>query len=65
MACGACSNENAFKAAFFHYRSRERGGLDVDFTQEEHDSAMINQPPGASKLAILSFHGKILQDRFN
>jgi 4-aminobutyrate aminotransferase/(S)-3-amino-2-methylpropionate transaminase len=55
MACGSCSNENAFKAVFFWYRKKQRGGK--DFTQEELDSCMNNLPPGSPPLAILSFHG--------
>lgn len=48
---------------FIAYRRRERGE-NVDFTQEERDSCLINQPPGAPKLSILSFtnsfHGRTL-----
>ncbi|KAJ8946955.1 hypothetical protein NQ314_008756 [Rhamnusium bicolor] len=32
-------------------------GEDVDFTDVEKESCVINQPPGAPKLSILSFHG--------
>ncbi|XP_060530029.1 4-aminobutyrate aminotransferase, mitochondrial isoform X2 [Cylas formicarius] len=56
MMCGSCSNENAYKALFIHYRGRERGE-DVDFSELEKTSCMINQPPGAPKLTLLSFHG--------
>ena len=28
MACGTCSNENAFKAAFFKYMKKQRGGVE-------------------------------------
>ncbi|CAH1971975.1 unnamed protein product [Acanthoscelides obtectus] len=63
MMCGACANENAFKSAFIAYRTRERGGSS-DFNKEELESCMKNQPPGAPKLAVLSFtdafHGRSL-----
>lgn len=54
MACGSCSNENAYKAIFMLYRQKQRGG---DFTPEEISSCMINQAPGSPDLSILSFHG--------
>ncbi|KAJ8968861.1 hypothetical protein NQ317_016784, partial [Molorchus minor] len=56
MMCGSCSNENAYKAMFITYRKHQRGEK-VDFTQEEMASCMINKPPGAPNLSILSFHG--------
>ncbi|KAK1242568.1 hypothetical protein MKX08_005380 [Trichoderma sp. CBMAI-0020] len=60
---GSDANETAFKAAFIYRRQLERGGPDVEFTQEELDSAMNNQSPGASSLSILSFktafHGRL------
>ncbi|VEN60633.1 unnamed protein product [Callosobruchus maculatus] len=63
MMCGACANENAFKSAFIAYRTRERNGSS-DFSNEELQSCMKNQPPGAPKLAVLSFadafHGRSL-----
>lgn len=55
MMCGSCSNENAFKLMHFKHMEKERGGR--DFTKEERDSCMINQPPGTPDLAVLSFHG--------
>lgn len=55
MMCGSCANENAMKNIFIAYRKRERG--DKSFTDEERSSSVINQPPGAPKLSILSFHG--------
>ncbi|CAB3363893.1 Hypothetical predicted protein [Cloeon dipterum] len=54
MACGSCSNENAYKAIFMWYRGKQRG---VDFSPEEISSCMVNQPPGSPDLSILSFHG--------
>ncbi|KAL7788309.1 aminotransferase class-III domain-containing protein [Trichoderma ceciliae] len=60
---GSDANETAFKAAFIYRRQLERGGPDVEFTQEELDSAMNNQAPGSSSLSILSFktafHGRL------
>uniref|UniRef100_A0A0A9YM18 (S)-3-amino-2-methylpropionate transaminase n=1 Tax=Lygus hesperus TaxID=30085 RepID=A0A0A9YM18_LYGHE len=55
MMCGSCSNENAYKMMFMNYMKKKRGG--DDFTKEEMDSCMINMPPGAPKLSILSFKG--------
>lgn len=56
MMCGSCSNENAYKNLFISYRRKQRGE-NVDFTAEEKSSCLLNQPPGAPKLSILSFHG--------
>ena len=53
---GSCSNENAFKAMYFWYRTKERGGAE-DFTQEELDSSMKNVAPGCPSYALLSFDG--------
>ncbi|XP_022667073.1 4-aminobutyrate aminotransferase, mitochondrial-like isoform X2 [Varroa jacobsoni] len=55
MACGSCSNENAFKAVFISYMARKRGGKPP--TQEELISSKYNKAPGAPKLSILSFDG--------
>ena len=41
MACGSCSNENAFKTIFMWYRSKERG--QSAFSKEELETCMINQ----------------------
>lgn len=56
MMCGSCSNENAFKNIFLWY-CKNRRGINVEFTEEEKTSCMINLPPGSPKLSILSFHG--------
>ncbi|CAG4909963.1 unnamed protein product [Colias eurytheme] len=56
MMCGSCSNENAYKAIFMWYRTKQRGGK-TDFTPEELASCMVNQQPGAPKMSILSFKG--------
>uniref|UniRef100_A0A8D2I3B3 4-aminobutyrate aminotransferase n=1 Tax=Urocitellus parryii TaxID=9999 RepID=A0A8D2I3B3_UROPR len=55
MACGSCSNENAFKTIFMWYRSKERGQR--SFSREELDTCMINQAPGCPDYSILSFMG--------
>lgn len=55
MMCGSCSNENAFKSIFIWYQNKLRGT--TDFTEDEMNSCMINMPPGAPKLSILSFKG--------
>ncbi|KAF2084683.1 gamma-aminobutyric acid transaminase [Saccharata proteae CBS 121410] len=60
---GSDANELAFKAAFMWKRRMERGGPEVEFTEEEMSSAMNNQTPGAPQLSILSFkkgfHGRL------
>nr|CAH7737123.1 unnamed protein product [Callosobruchus chinensis] len=56
MMCGSCSNENAYKAIFIAYRKHQRGE-NVDFSELEMTSCMVNQPPGAPNLSLLSFHG--------
>lgn len=60
---GSDANELAYKAAFMWKRRQERGGPDVEFTQEEMQSAMNNSLPGSPQLSILSFkaafHGRL------
>lgn len=56
MMCGSCSNENAYKNMFIAYRKKQRGE-NVEFTEEEEKSCLLNRPPGAPRLSILSFHG--------
>lgn len=60
---GSDANELAYKAAFMWKRRQERGGPDVEFTQEEMASSMNNQKPGSPELSILSFktafHGRL------
>uniref|UniRef100_A0A8C5VV98 4-aminobutyrate aminotransferase, mitochondrial n=1 Tax=Microcebus murinus TaxID=30608 RepID=A0A8C5VV98_MICMU len=46
MACGSCSNENAFKTIFMWYRSKERGQR--GFSKEELETCMINQASAPS-----------------
>ncbi|KAL9053914.1 MAG: hypothetical protein Q9162_004487 [Coniocarpon cinnabarinum] len=60
---GSDANEIAYKAAFMWKRRQERGGGDIDFTQEEMMSSMRNEQPGSPDLSILSFatgfHGRL------
>lgn len=61
---GSDANETAYKAAFMYRRQRDRGGPAVEFTEEELESSMNNQAPGAAQqLSILSFktgfHGRL------
>lgn len=60
--CGSCSNENAFKAAFMAYATREKKG-EATFTPEELGSCMRNAAPGSPQYTILSFnagfHGRL------
>ncbi|KAK7791902.1 hypothetical protein R5R35_005425 [Gryllus longicercus] len=56
MMCGSCSNENAYKTIFIWYRRVQRGE-NIDFTRVEQESCMVNQPPGAPDLSLMSFHG--------
>ncbi|XP_017034176.1 4-aminobutyrate aminotransferase, mitochondrial [Drosophila kikkawai] len=55
MMCGSCSNENAYKSIFIWYQNKLRGNTPL--TEQEKTSCMINIPPGAPKLSILSFKG--------
>lgn len=60
---GSDANETAYKAAFMWKRQQQRGGPNVEFTEEEMDSSMVNHAPGAAQLSILSFksafHGRL------
>jgi 4-aminobutyrate aminotransferase/(S)-3-amino-2-methylpropionate transaminase len=60
---GSDANETAYKAAFMWKRQQQRGGANVEFTEEEISSSMNNQSPGAPQLSILSFktafHGRL------
>ncbi|CAH1273270.1 ABAT [Branchiostoma lanceolatum] len=55
MACGTCANENAYKAVFIWYRTKQRGGSMP--SKEDLESCMRDMPPGSPKLSILSFQG--------
>nr|CCA18593.1 4aminobutyrate aminotransferase putative [Albugo laibachii Nc14]CCA20550.1 4aminobutyrate aminotransferase putative [Albugo laibachii Nc14] len=60
--CGSCSNENAYKAAFIWFQTKQRGGKAP--SANDLESSIKNQAPGAPKLGILSFeggfHGRLL-----
>jgi 4-aminobutyrate aminotransferase/(S)-3-amino-2-methylpropionate transaminase len=60
---GSDANETAFKAAFMYKRQQQRGGPQVEFSQEEISSSMLNKAPGSPQLSILSFktafHGRL------
>ncbi|PRP82232.1 4-aminobutyrate transaminase [Planoprotostelium fungivorum] len=53
--CGSCANETAYKAVFMHHMRKVRG--DAPYTQEELQSCMKNEAPGAPNLSIMSFKG--------
>lgn len=55
MACGSCSNENAYKTVCMWHMKKERAGREPN--KEELNSVMINKAPGSPQLAILSFMG--------
>ncbi|RWS27586.1 4-aminobutyrate aminotransferase-like protein [Leptotrombidium deliense] len=55
MACGSCSVENALKAACFWYQQKKRGGESP--SDEELESCLWNQSPGAPNLSVMSFSG--------
>lgn len=55
MACGSCSNENAYKAVFISHIARQRDGKPP--TAEELHSCKYNVPPGSPRLSLLSFDG--------
>ena len=63
MACGSCSNENAYKSVFMWYRNKQRGGAPI--TEEENSSCMMNQAPGSTPFTILSFKGMKKSLRIN
>lgn len=57
---GSDANETAYKAAFMHRRQRERGGPDVDFTEQEMRDAMDNKSVALSILSFRTgFHGRL------
>lgn len=60
MACGACSNENAFKAAFAVHAAQKRqaeGREAWEYTEEDLTSVMDNKVPGSPNMSVLSFYG--------
>ena len=63
VMCGSCANETAFKAAFMFQQQRLQG-KSREFTRDELESCMNNQPPGSPHYSIMSFskgfHGRLL-----
>jgi 4-aminobutyrate aminotransferase/(S)-3-amino-2-methylpropionate transaminase len=58
LASGAEANETAFKCAFSWYMRRRRGdNKPLPEDEESVKSVLLNQPPGSSKLSIMSFQG--------
>lgn len=55
MACGSCSNENAYKAVFISHIAKTRG--EKPATEEELHTCKYNVAPGCPKLSLLSFDG--------
>ncbi|KAF1318463.1 4-aminobutyrate aminotransferase, partial [Globisporangium splendens] len=55
LMCGSCSNENAYKAVFIWYRTKQRGGKPP--TAHDLETSMQNKAPGSPNLSILSFQG--------
>ena len=55
MACGSCSIENAYKAAFIWYNTKLRGTPLP--TKEVLDQCVMNTGSGCPDLSILSFKG--------
>ncbi|OJD14244.1 4-aminobutyrate aminotransferase [Emergomyces pasteurianus Ep9510] len=60
---GSDANETAYKAAFMYHQQFVRGGPQVEFTEEEIASTMLNKAPGSPPLSIMSFktgfHGRL------
>lgn len=60
---GSDANETAYKAAFMYHCQLQRGGPEVEFTEQELASTMQNQSPGSPQLSIMSFksafHGRL------
>ncbi|KMU90672.1 4-aminobutyrate aminotransferase [Coccidioides immitis H538.4] len=53
---GSDANETAYKAAFMYHAQQKRGGPEVEFTNDEISSTMVNQAPGSPNYSIMSFH---------
>ncbi|EER27242.1 4-aminobutyrate aminotransferase, putative [Coccidioides posadasii C735 delta SOWgp] len=60
---GSDANETAYKAAFMYHAQQKRGGPEVEFTNDEISSTMVNQAPGSPNYSIMSFqsafHGRL------
>ena len=55
MACGACANEHAMKAAFIGAANARRGSKGIG--AEERESCMAHRAPGTPNFKVLSFDG--------
>jgi 4-aminobutyrate aminotransferase/(S)-3-amino-2-methylpropionate transaminase len=55
MACGSCSNENAYKVIFIWYNTKLRNGK--PYTEEELQQCLVNKGPACPDLTMLSFKG--------
>lgn len=62
LMCGSCSNENAYKAVFIWYQTKQRGGQPP--SAHDLETSMEHKLPGTPNLSILSFqggfHGRLL-----
>ncbi|DAZ97973.1 TPA: hypothetical protein N0F65_005131 [Lagenidium giganteum] len=62
MMCGSCSNENAYKAVFIWYQTKQRGGRPP--SAYDLETSMVHKSPGTPNLSLLSFqggfHGRLL-----
>lgn len=62
LMCGSCSNENAYKAVFIWYQTKQRGGKPP--SAYDLETSMEHKLPGTPNLSILSFrggfHGRLL-----
>lgn len=54
---GSDANEAAYKAACMYRAQKERGGQEVDFSEEAVSSSLQNRAPGSPNYSILSFEG--------
>lgn len=54
---GSDANEAAYKAACMYRAQKERGGAEVEFSDEAVLSTMQNRSPGSPNYSILSFQG--------
>lgn len=55
MACGSCSNENAYKVIFIWYNTKERKGK--PFTDADLEQCLVNKGPACPDLSLMSFKG--------
>jgi len=55
MACGSCSNENAYKVIFIWYNTKRRNGK--AYSETELQQCLTNEGPACPELSMLSFKG--------